>query len=387
MRSMEERQALRAAWAAWALLLLITAAIMAADNTRSVLINAREAAHDWFAGRSLYNFSGIGGFVYLPQSALLFVPFAFLPVALSEALWRLVSIGTFALGLRAFASLAGGKERRDLFPLMTLVSIPLVWDCARNGQATLGMTGLMLLAVVDIARSRWRRAALWLTLGFAFKPIIAPLILLAAAIHRSLRWKLAAGMAVFLLAPFLMQRPSYVLEQYAGFMRNSAIAAHMGVAVQGWAHPFSALRVAGLIVPETVQTVIRLAAALATLALCFQARRRLDPARSAVYLFSLAAAYILLFSPRTENNTYMMLAPSIALFLASSLLVPATRRTGILLAVLALAMVGGRVIQRIAAPQAEAVWLSPLLATVFTAYLLVRFAGERDRRTAGRDAP
>ena len=28
--------------------------------------------------------------------------------------------------------------------MMTLVAIPLTWDCARNGQATLALTGLML---------------------------------------------------------------------------------------------------------------------------------------------------------------------------------------------------------------------------------------------------
>jgi hypothetical protein len=73
-------------------------------------------------------------------------------------------------GLRGFAALAGEKTGKELFPLMTLVAIPLAWDCARIGQATLIMTGFMLLAVVDAARSRWWLATLWLALSVAIKP-------------------------------------------------------------------------------------------------------------------------------------------------------------------------------------------------------------------------
>lgn len=371
-----DQQNVRAAWAGWALLFLITSAIIVADSSRSVVINYRLAAVDWINGRSLYNFNGIGGFVYLPQSALLSMPLVLLPVSAGEVLWRFVGIGCFAFGLRRFASLAGSPSGRDPFLLMTLVSIPLVWDCARNGQATLGMTGLMLFAVVDLTHNRWWRAAGWLSITIALKPIALPLVLLVMAIDRPVRWRAAAAIAAMALAPFLFQRPAYVLDQYLGFLRNTTISAHMGVAAQGWAHPFSALRVAGIVVPEAAQTVIRLLAGLGTLVLCWTARRRLDPVRSAVYLFSFAAAYILLFSPRTENNTYMMLAPSLSLFLALALLDGARRREGLLLGLLAFALVSGRVIQRLLAPQAETVWLSPLLASLFAAFLLVRFSGE-----------
>jgi len=78
--------------------------------------------------------------------------------------------------------------------------------------------------------------------------------------------------------------------------------------------PVPCAELAGVAVPETVQTILRLVAALGTLALCWQSRRRHDAVRSAAYVFALSVAYLMLFSPRTENNTYAMLGPAIAVF-------------------------------------------------------------------------
>ena len=374
-------RAVKAAWAGWAALFVATAAIIAAGSVRSVVPAYQLGADNWMAGRSLYDGTGVGGFVYLPQSAVLFVPFAVLPPVLAEALWRLLNIGVFAFGLRRFGRFAGDRADDGLFPLLTLVSVPLVWDCARNGQATLAMAGFMLLAVADTAEARWWRASVWLALGVAVKPLIVVLVLLAAAVEWRLGWRVAAALVAVALAPFAAQHPSYVADQYAGFVRNSMQAAHVGVAVQGWAHPFSALRAFAVAVPEAVQTAIRLAAAPCTLAACMLAWRRLDRRRAAFYLYSFAAAYLLLFSPRTENNTHMLLAPSIAFVAAESVLL--TRRTvdGIASGAVALAMAAGRPIQRFAAPGREQVWLSPLLAALFTVYLLVRW--RRDLNSAG----
>ena len=378
--SFNSERAVKAAWIAWAALFVATAAIIAAGSTRSVIPAYRLGAENWLAGRSLYDGMGVGGFVYLPQSAVLFMPFSLFPAVAGEVLWRLANIGVFAAGLLRFGRLGGERTGDLLFPLMSAAAVPLVWDCARNGQATLAMAGLMLLAVVDMARASWWRAALWLALAAAVKPLVVVLILLAAAIEPSLRWRVTAALGVVVAAPFLMQRPDYVIQQYAGFWQNSMQAAHVGVAAQGWSHPFSALRVAGIVVPEKVQTAVRLAAAPATLGLIAVARRRLTPDRAAVYLYSLAAAYLLLFSPRTENNTHMLFAPSIAFFLAEAVLVTKRRADVLWTALTAVAFIAGRPIQRLLAPQAEQVWLSPLLAVLFTGYLLIRLV--RDMRQA-----
>jgi len=376
-----DTQAEKTAWFGWLALFLATAAIIMAGSDRSVVPSYRTAALSWFAGQGLYDGTGTGGFVYFPQAAILFMPFAMIPQTMGEVLWRLVNLGVFALGLRSYARLGYERSGRNLFPLMTLVTIPLAWSCARNGQATLIMAGFMLLAIADIANRRWWRAVLWLSLGVAMKPLAIVLVLLVMAIDRPMTWRLLVGMAAVALSPFLAQSPAYVLQQYSAFLHNSTTAAHVGVVVQGWTSPFSALRLVGVELTEQVQMVIRLVAAFGTLALCFLARRRHDAIRSAIYVYSLAALYLILFSPRTENNTYAMLAPSMAMFLSLTFLAEKRVRQGIFLACMVVLLIGSRAIGHALAPHTEISWIPPLIATGFAGYVFFRLYTEPAKGT------
>ncbi len=364
------RRGVRFAWFGWSGLFLVIAMMIISGNTRVAIPSYWIAALNWIAGKGLYDGTGVGGFVYLPQAAILFVPFAVLPPVLCEVLWRVVNIGTFAIGLRNFSKLGSERSGIELFPLITLVTIPFAWDCARNGQATLAMTGLMLLAVSDVARTRWWRATLWLSVGVALKPLSVVLILLIMVIERPMIWRVLIGMAAVALSPFIAQHPVYVLQQYSACFQNTTTAAHVGVVADGWSTPFTALRVAGIDVPELVQTVLRFVAAFATLVFCILARQRHNTYRYAVYLFSFAATYIILFSPRTETVTYALLGPAIAIFLSQAFLIEKRTTAGILLSVIALATVGSGVFQPLLAPQADPIWLPPLMATCFALYLL-----------------
>jgi len=367
-------------WAGWAVLFLATSAIILHDSSRSIFPIYQYAALAWFKGQQIYEMSGIGGFTYFPQAAILFSPFAILPRAAGEMAWRLVSIGAIALALRSFGSLVAERSGKNLFPLMTLVAIPIVWDCARNGQATLLMTAVMLMAVVDVARLHWWRATLWLALAVAIKPLAIVLVLLIAAINRPMTSRALFGMVLLALFPFLTQRPGYVVEQYVTCLQNMAISAHVGVAAHGWTSPFTALRaVTGIDVPEKLQTLMRLAGALGTLVLCYVSRRRHDAATSAIFLFSLAALYVMLFSPRTENNTYAMLGPALALFLARAVKIEGRSGEAILLGVMALALVASRPIERLLAPHAEQIWLSPLVAACLAVYVIVKLFSDKNK--------
>ncbi len=378
-----EKYTIRYAWGGWLMMFLLSAAIIASGSQRTVVVAYWYSAQDWLAGNCLYNFSGIGGFTYFPQAAILFVPFALLPRVAGEILWRLVDIAVFAAGVRSLAGLAAERSGRGHFPLMSLIAIPLAWDCARNGQSTLIMTGFMLLAIADLAGSRWWRATLWLSLSVAVKPLAVVLVLLVGAVYPPMIGRLAAGMAATALAPFLLQRPGYVLDQYAAFMKNSTIAAHTAVVARGWSSPFNTLRVAGLDVAERVQTVIRLIAAPATLLLCWIARRRHDAARAALFVFSLAVVYLLLFSPRTEGNTYAMMGPAIGAFLLSALLIENRRAEGMLLAGIVLVTVANRPLEHVLGPRGESDWLSPLMGICFAAYVVFRLFTRTERAAGG----
>lgn len=367
---LSDRDAGRYAWIGWIVLFLVTAAIIASGSARTVVPAYREGAVYWMSGTTIYAHPGVGGFVYLPQAAVLFIPFALLPPVVGEVLWRLVNIGVFAFGVFQFSRLARGCARSDLFPLMTLVTLPLAWDCARNGQATLVIAGLMLFAVTDIARTRWWRATAWLCLGVAVKPLVIVLALLVMAIDRPLFWRLPAGLLATALIPFATQHPAYVLEQYAAFWSSLTKAVHVGAVDTGWTTPFHALQFLGVQVSERSQTVIRVAAAAGTLALAAVARRRREASASALFLYALAAAYLMLFSPRTENNTYAMLGPALGAFLAQAFLVERRLLTGGWLAAMTAVLLAGRPLQRALTPEAGTSWVHPLIAAGFFLFLV-----------------
>ncbi len=372
-----DKRKVQFAWIGWFVLFLVTAAIITHDSTRSVVPAYREGAVYWMAGRTIFAHPGVGGFVYLPQAAILFIPVALLPVVVGEVVWRFVNIGVFALGIFRFADPLRPGPAQQPFPLMTLVSLPLAWDCARNGQATLAMTGLMLLAVAEIARERWWRAVLWLSLAVAVKPLAIVMALLVMTVHRPLRWRVPAGMAAMVLVPFVTQHPAYVASQYAAFWSSLTKAVHVGVVAHGWTTPFTALRVAGIDVPEGIQTVVRVAAAAATLAVYWLGRRRLDDARSASFGYCLAAVYLILFSPRTENNTYAMLGPVIGMLLARAVLVEKKTGQGVLLGGVVVVLVSSHKLEHLLTPQAQDSWVAPLMGVLVAAFLLIgSFAGK-----------
>src|SRR5512143_776402 len=374
--------------AGWIVLFLTVSAIVVLDGKRSVVPAYRAGALSWIGGQPLYDGTGVGGFVYLPQAAVLYVLFALLTPVVGEVLWRLGMIAVFAAGLYRFGRLAGERSAGEFFPLLTVATIPLVWDCARNGQATLAITGLMLLAVADREQGRLWRSTVWLSLGIAIKPLVLVLAFLIMATDRRMNWRLLAGMAATALVPFLTQSPGYVVQQYAACVENMTTAAHVGVSVRGWTSPFTALRALGIAdVPENIQTAIRIGGAVATLLLCLFIKRRLEPARAALYLFTLSVLYLMLFSPRTENSTCARLSPAIAVFLAPAFFDEHRRGQALLLASLSLLLAGSRIVERLVAPHAEPVWLSPAIAVTFAAYTLVRLFLDSAQPLTGEKVP
>ena len=360
----------RWAWSFWLIAFLAVSGIIIAGNRRTVTPSYRIAALRWLEGQPLYGQSG-RGFVYLPQAAILYVPFAVFPEAVGEILWRVVTMGGYAWAVYRLCKLVGRETGKEYFLLATLVSLPLAWASSRNGQSTLPMTALMIIAAVEAADSRWWRSALSLCLAVAIKPLAIVMLLLMAGIHPQLRGRLIAGLAVTLAAPFLLQSPLYAWQQYEGCWQMFRIASVVGLRPE-WAQLFSALEVWGLVTPPRIQTVLRLIAALGTLGLAIYAHRTWPRGWAAAHTFALAAAYLMLFNPRTENNTYSCLAPAIGLALAIAWHLPDGRRTMLLLANVAVLTVSGYSLSRVVAPNVPPVWMAPLAGTIFACYAVVR---------------
>ncbi len=369
----------RAAWLVWIVLaVVISLVVLLEKKERSVTPNYRAAVKHWFSGEPLYNSKG-SGFIYMPQAALVFAPWGLLPKPIGEVLWRWTILGVLAAGVFRFTRLASFDDR--WFLINSIASAATAAGCAHNGQSTLIITGLMLLATVDICEKRWWRAAVLLALSFAFKPVAIVLILVAAAIYPAMLWRLAIAMLFVAVSPFLTQSPDYVISQFVAFYQNSQVAFSDGETGY-WAQLFGMLKVAGLDLPSPVQQIGRLLFAGLTLVACWLSARTLPGARNAFYLYALSACYLMLFNSRTEGSTYAMVGPVYGILLASAWLQERNRvRTlGYLAAVVATTL--NFDLALLVTTRPNEVWLCPFICVLVTIDLVRCFMRELRASTA-----
>lgn len=352
-------------WTIWVAFALFTAIsqIPVPAFSGNVFRVYRDAGCNWLAGQPLYDGTG-NNFLYLPQCAVLCTPMALLPFHWSGFLWRIFNIGVFAVGVFRFVRLAGRDKPPAMFPWVSLVVVLLSASAARHGQMTMMMGALMLLAVVDLVDERWWRAVFWMALGVAIKPLMLVLMLLAAVLYPRTSWRTALAMIVLVGFPFLAQRPDYVLEQYRLCVQMLQDAQNLGMRNE-FPHLFWVVQSVGLSVPPAVQTVVRLVAACLTLALCWAVKRRRNAIQTGVLLYTFAVAYLMLFNPRTEHNSYCLLTPPMAIFATQAIW---ARRwvLGVALSAMAMAMLLSYPLGKVV----PTVWLKPVLCIVFVAILL-----------------
>ena len=84
---------------------------------------------------------------------------------------------------------------------------------------------------------------------------------------------------------------------------------------------FGVVQSLGIETPYAVQAAIRGLAAMLTLGLCRLGVRLWGNVRGEVLLLAMASCYLMLFNPRTENTSYVLLGPSLAVFAAWAFLV------------------------------------------------------------------
>jgi alpha-1,2-mannosyltransferase len=300
----------------WALVLLfIEAGVVFHLSKRSVTPVYHTGVERWLAGQSLY-FTGSPnlseGLHYFPQFVFLFLPFHFLPAPAGDAVWRLVSTSLLALALWRLVHLWDSRQSSRLFLYATLIiMIPSV-DALRNGQANVIFAAFTVHAAVDLARSRWWPASLWLLGGLVAKPLGLVTILLAVLVYRALIWRLALGMIVFLVFPFLTAADSYVWLQYRQAVRHlfdlSVITENRFADLNGL------LRALGVALTGRASQIVRAGAALLTAIVWWIGAKRMREPERACLLLGLATTYLMLFNPMTEENSYVIVVPVLAVY-------------------------------------------------------------------------
>ncbi len=311
-------------WVALALwmvaLLIVFGRTAAKPSSNSVYATYLLAGQHWRDGEPLY--TAWGGFVYSPLVAAAFAPFAMLPVALGNVLWRLINVAALTLPLWWWL-------RRHLHPHITreryglvfLLLLPLSLGNLNNGQANPLVIGLLMLATIGAASRRWTFTAGCVALATYLKmyPVVLGL-LLVVMFPRQFTWRFVIALVVLGTLSFALQRPSYVLGQYHDwFISRLHDDRHLYKITQAPRDLWRVLHATGVPINATSYKVLQVASGgLLAIYGMVAVRRRGGPVPALVEVFSLAVSWMLLLGPSAESATYVLLAPVIILTLVNA---------------------------------------------------------------------
>ncbi|HVV74092.1 MAG TPA: glycosyltransferase family 87 protein, partial [Verrucomicrobiae bacterium] len=277
---------------------------------RSVTLSYHDATAHWWARENLY--VGPSGMNYLPHFVVLYSPFHFLPLPVCEVLWRLCSAATLAGGLWLLTRLLFRSEPERPFFWATVVAMPLCMTSLRNGNANAIFGGVVLLSVAALFAERWWLAVFLMTLATALKPLGIVLLLLAPVVYWQVLWRLPVALAALVVFPFLFASPSYVLAQHMEAWKNlqscAVVTEHRFADING------VLRTFGTALGPAASKLVRVLAGVGTAALWWWSSRRWRGPMAALYLYALAAGYLMLFNPMNEENSYVILAPALGIW-------------------------------------------------------------------------
>ncbi len=311
-----DQGSIRNTWFVWCAFAVVICILVAVDpDKRSVTHNYREPSMKWWTGDDLYT-PGIHGFLYFPHAAILYSPITWLPFTLGELAWRLISLAAMATGLWRLCKMTDPENHGRYFPLATILTLLITAGNARNGQMNLMLVALMLHAATDLGHAKWSRATASLLLATAFKPLGLVMLLLAfAACFRRLWWRMLIGIPALAIMPLVCRHPAYAWRQYQLLAHKLSQAADPHVNeyadIQGLLTNLLHIEL-----PTPALTAIRLIAALIILAVSLTAVLKAERRHAAFMLYMLAAAYLMLFNPRTEGLSYVIIQPAIAILAA-----------------------------------------------------------------------
>jgi hypothetical protein len=304
-------------WVGWGLFLMVTLARTHPRRFASTFTYYLEAAQRLRAGGQIYDPAKLGDFLYFPATLLIYVPFTLIDRTAAARIATMLGAAFLSAACVWLTRALAPPERPVLesvalagFPL--LISIPAAWFNLKGVQAQVPMTAAMMAAGAAMAGGRWVGASLWLFVAIAMKPLAIVMLLLCAALVREMRWLLLAALVALLLLPFGVLDWSYLLAQHQALGLKLW---HIATApLEEW--PYQAdlstmLRALGVPLPPAVSLPLRLAAALATLALAWHARRDSGRGGFALAVLLLSGCYITLFGPRNEFLSFIVLTPAL----------------------------------------------------------------------------
>lgn len=306
-----------ALWSAILLGICIRIGLVSRDH--DVFATYADAGRRWINSQTLYTYTR--GFVYSPLVAALFAPLSWFPPWLGGILWRLLTSSVFLAAIFLWLKEGLHKEiAQSRYWLVFLLILPLSLGNFNNGQVNPLITGLLMIAIVAAHRRQWTFSAVCLGLTAYLKiyPISVGL-LLVLLYPRELGWRLFVTLLLMGALAFLLQHPNYVLEQYQRWLGTRAAddrRMNMDIAPRDFAMLLRALHVN---LSSRIFLVLQLLAGIGAAAVCIYGRiRNWSENRLLIEIFTLGTCWMLLFGPSTEDATYAMIAPPIALAMAQA---------------------------------------------------------------------
>lgn len=269
------------------------------------------AGERWVNGEPLYGVvPGLDLYRNPPGVAALFAPLTLLDPKLAAIIWRAACLSVYAVGVRRLIRNVmpplGEWERCGLWVVSGVLALPAF----NNGQINLLIVATAVCGVTAAVRGNWWEAAGWLA-GCGWLKVYPFAVGMLACLFapRQLSWRLLIAAAVLFGLPFLCQQPAYVWDRHSEFITETAADdrsdAELVRAPRDWT--ILARTWVGLAVPRSVAMGTALTAAVVFAGLVWLNRKS---ARTAGLLaLSLGLVWLTLFGPRTEANTYAMLAP------------------------------------------------------------------------------
>ncbi|HVS36439.1 MAG TPA: glycosyltransferase family 87 protein [Gemmataceae bacterium] len=310
------------AWALWVLLVLAAvgrSALYYVPRQQGAYPVFADGGRHWLRGEDLYDSqdpNSLCVFRYSPLTAVALIPLALAPDPVGSALLRTANLAAFLLGFGWWTRTALGPPfSREHRAVAWLLCAGMACITLMDVQLNLLTIGFILITLAGVAESRWNTAALAASLACCLKVYPAGLALVLAAVYPrrfAARW--LAAMALCLLLPFVFQQPSYVLRQYADWVRwglNQRYRPELDAGFQDgmmvcrrWLAPMS----------RTTYVWLEAAAGAAVALVCLWRRWRAPQSDLLACITGLCCGWMMAFGPATESQTYVQLAPVAAVF-------------------------------------------------------------------------
>jgi alpha-1,2-mannosyltransferase len=236
------------------------------------------AARAWAEGRSIYDYRhptyGLGS-TYPPSAAIAFAPLTLVDPVLRAVLWTAVNVAALGLTCRLVATRLLGLrgERADTWALvatgLAAVTLPVWVSIAYQGQVNVL---LWLLVVADVGtvgrRSRWTGVGIGVATALKLVPGLFVIYLLTAGQRRGGLRALAVAAGVTLVGALLAPGDSW--DYWTDLVWDSSRVGRL----DDWANNSLLGTLARLVKPGPTRTVVWVALALAVVVVAMWRARR-----------------------------------------------------------------------------------------------------------------